>query len=235
MAELRQQLASLNVTLLGVEEDLSATDRLDTVASRIFAGLTPPKGTPGQTAPTPPGERVQHRHYHLVLLSGTTLQLTSQYWQAAAAVDASKSSAAAAILVQGDSLQLQLPTPYRYRCSKAANVTCCLCLPPPCAEAAVNVTLFSPPEDCPGWSCVCTDKPDKSRVVAPDNCQAYITCDGRGNGTKSLCTIAGTGFHQETGECKPLDGPPDADNKCNFANGTDGGVAAASVAGGGEC
>lgn len=56
-AELRQELASLDVTLLGIDGDLSASERLDTLASRIFAGLTPPKGAaPGQPAPTPPGE-----------------------------------------------------------------------------------------------------------------------------------------------------------------------------------
>ena len=95
------------------------------------------------------------------------------------------------------------------------------------AEAAFIITPLSPPEDCPGWGCVCADKPAQAKVVAPDNCQAFITCDGKGNGSKALCPIAGTGFSPDSGACKPLDGPPDADNKCNFA---DSSVAAASFA-----
>jgi hypothetical protein len=115
-----------------------------------------------------------------------------------------------------------------------ASYTFCLgCPAVACnAEATFNITPFSPPEDCPGWSCVCTDKPASAKVAAPDNCQAFVTCDGKGNGVKALCPIAGTGFSPDSGTCKALDGPPEADNKCNFA---DGSVGAASFAKKSEC
>uniref|UniRef100_A0A383V1T4 Uncharacterized protein n=1 Tax=Tetradesmus obliquus TaxID=3088 RepID=A0A383V1T4_TETOB len=87
---------------------------------------------------------------------------------------------------------------------------------PPDADA--NVTVFSPPEDCPGWECVCAGKPAQAKAVAPDHCQAFITCDGKGTGVKVMCPIAGTGFSPASGTCKALDGPPLAGEKCNFAD-----------------
>lgn len=97
------------------------------------------------------------------------------------------------------------------------------------ADAALTITPFSPPDNCPGWSCVCAAQPVQSKFPAPDNCQAFITCDGIGNGTKALCPIAGTGFHLKSGSCRPLDGPPESDTNCKFANTPDD-VAAASFA-----
>jgi hypothetical protein len=80
-----------------------------------------------------------------------------------------------------------------------------------------NLTLFSPPEDCPNWSCICKDQPAGALLPAPDNeCSAYITCGAEGTGVKGFCAIAGTGFNPATRICDTL-AAPESDKICNFA------------------
>lgn len=77
---------------------------------------------------------------------------------------------------------------------------------------AEDSSILDAPEDCTDWSCICRNKPAGSTFPAPDDCQAYITCQADGKGSKVLCDVAGTGFSVEAQGCVPMSAAPPADD-----------------------
>lgn len=86
--------------------------------------------------------------------------------------------------------------------------------------AGMNVTeaqaVLSPPQDCPGFSCVCRQQRSGARVAAPSDCTGFVTCDGRGSGNKTLCAV-GLGFRAESSSCAPLSSSSSGGKRCVFA------------------